>query len=246
MHSMAPTNFPQRNDFWQSSYSGQARYGIPRSAPHPESVAELYAEREHLLNCLQHEDRTAADLLDKILASEEVLLQSSVYYQRKAAKKKLGWLRYNMMETNHQERAILARIGHLQYEMQSRERRAWVKNARWEFQHQSSQGIQNMQHYESQYRAFSTPHTHWVPLPGYGFQQYHPPIAEGASGLPAETHTQVDSAITSEDLAKATENVDGETAPEIPRSSTMEDAELDILATDSSLASVTPARCNSL
>lgn len=240
---MAPTNFPPRNDYWQSGYSGQARYGAPRSAPHPEFVAELYAEREHLLNCLQLEDRTAVDLLDKILASEEVLLQSAVYHHRKAAKRKLGWLRYNMRETNHQERAILARLGHLSYEIQSRERRAWVRNGRWEFQQfQSSQGMQNMQHNGPQFGVYFTPHTHWAPQQGYGFEQNYPPMANSASELAPQDETNVESAITNEDC----EILDFETVPETPHSSTMEDAELDIMATDSSLTLDTPARCYSL
>lgn len=78
---------------------------IPIQEPALHAFAELHAERMHLLNCLQFENRKATDILRKTLAPEDIISSNPASLERGDAKKKLGWLRCCIEETYHRERA---------------------------------------------------------------------------------------------------------------------------------------------
>jgi hypothetical protein len=88
----------------------------------------LHAERLYLLNCLQHENKKATDILRETLVLEEVLMFSTASPGRPEATKKLGWLSFRIKETNHQEQAIFARLGQLSFEIQCRDRVMQVRS----------------------------------------------------------------------------------------------------------------------
>ena len=98
-------------------------YSFQFSQSLPQSFDELHSERSYLISCLQAEDHKAAELLRMIAPLEERLAQQHEYFiQRRKIKKRLGWLRHRFDETRRQEKRILARLGQLSFEMQTRER----------------------------------------------------------------------------------------------------------------------------
>lgn len=88
----------------------------------PRSFEDLHRERTYLLSSLQQEDHKATELL-KRLPPLEVLMQNPTSRSgHRKAKRQLGWLRHRLGETTKQEKSILARLGQLSWEIQSRER----------------------------------------------------------------------------------------------------------------------------
>jgi len=91
--------------------------------PNPRFFEELHSERTYLLDCLQIQNRKATELLRSIPPLEERLIQNnSPSFERKRIRKRLGWLRQKLVETNRQEKRVLARLGQLTLEIQTRER----------------------------------------------------------------------------------------------------------------------------
>ena len=103
---------------------------MPVPEPQPRSFEELHTERSYLLTALQHENIRATDLLRKIPPLEQGLVQNQIPQIRTKSKKQLGWLRYRIDEITRQEKATLARLGELTYEIQSRERWCQIENER--------------------------------------------------------------------------------------------------------------------
>jgi hypothetical protein len=97
-------------------------YGFHIPQPLPRSFDELHTERFYLLDCLQIENHKATELLRSITPLEESLIQNEHFFRRKKTKKRLGWLRRRLDETSRQEKRILARLGQVYFEIQTRER----------------------------------------------------------------------------------------------------------------------------
>jgi hypothetical protein len=238
----------------------KSTYGFVIPEPQPRTFEELHTERVYLLACLQQENEKATQLLKRILPLEEILVLAQVSHERKEAKKTLGWLRYRIKETTLQEKAILARLGQLSYEIQSRERWTQVESER---QQQSqyakdglSQGMQNLQlntrWTEFQPRKYdSMPHATSVP------QQYHrceantsqPSIQSYASEPPAHNNSSLDGLSEGENseqriMAKEDETV--QRPPTSRRSSSMNRAEPPILVTDPLCVSIPGSKRHSL
>ncbi|KAE9371491.1 hypothetical protein N431DRAFT_508133 [Stipitochalara longipes BDJ] len=101
--------------------SQDRRFHIP--PPHPRFFDELHSERTYLLDCLQIENHKATELLRSLPPLEERLVQNDdPSFERRRVKKRLGWLRHQLVETNRQEKRMLARLGQVTFEIQTRER----------------------------------------------------------------------------------------------------------------------------
>lgn len=97
---------------------------------YPRSFHDLHAERSYLLATLQHENDKALEILRKVPTLEQGLAQAvteSTVFRRKV-KKQIGWLKHRLRETTNQEQRMLARLGQLSHEIQSRERIVSVEN----------------------------------------------------------------------------------------------------------------------
>ncbi|KAN0096444.1 hypothetical protein V8E51_015249 [Hyaloscypha variabilis] len=109
--------------------------GLHSFPPHPRSFDVLHSERTYLLDCLQIENRRATELLRSIPPLEERLVQNdNRSIKRRKVKKRLGWLRHRLVETNRQEKRILARLGQVTFEIQTTER--WTQI---EFEHRQGE-----------------------------------------------------------------------------------------------------------
>lgn len=142
---------PYRNDYGRSNVSRQGpyqrqRYRIlmdPRIAfsqhesswgnfrqAWPRSFEELQIERSYLLNCLQREDHKATELLRNIRLLQDELGHGPELWGNKSMKRQLRYLKNRMRESTEQEKAILARLGHVTYDIQYRERLIRIENER--------------------------------------------------------------------------------------------------------------------
>jgi hypothetical protein len=97
--------------------------GLQIPQPLPRSFDELHTERAYLLDCLQIENCKATELLRSIPSLEARLIgNNESFLQQRKIKKRLGWLRHRLVETIRQEKRILARLGKVTFEIQTRER----------------------------------------------------------------------------------------------------------------------------
>jgi hypothetical protein len=96
----------------------------------PRSFEELQIERSYLLNCLQREDHKATELLRNIRLLQDELGQGPELRGNKTRKRQLRYLKNRMRECTEQEKAILARLGHVTYDIQYRERLTRIENER--------------------------------------------------------------------------------------------------------------------
>lgn len=116
------------------------------SQPLPRFFDELHTERSYLLDCLQIENRKATELLWSIPPLEEMLVQNDENsVERRYVKKRLGWLRHRLTETNRQEKRILGRLGLLAFEVQTRERWTQVEFERRQREVELYTGLFGMQ-----------------------------------------------------------------------------------------------------
>ena len=100
--------------------------------PHSQlrSIGELQVERSYLINSLQQEDFKATELLKKIRHLQEAcqdIIEGPVH---RKLKKQLGHYKNRMCQCTKQEKAILARLGQVTYEIQSKERWSRIENER--------------------------------------------------------------------------------------------------------------------
>lgn len=100
------------------------------------SLENLITERSYLLNSLQQENSKATDLLRRIPSLEASLTPDGEPKEQRKMRKHLGWLKHRLGESNRQEKAILARLGQLTYEIQSIERWSQVEQERLYLLHQ--------------------------------------------------------------------------------------------------------------
>jgi hypothetical protein len=221
-----------------------------------DAFAELHAERMYLLNCLQHENRNAADILRKTLALEEVLLSTPASVGRRDAKRKLGWLKCRIKETHHHERAILRRLGQLSFEIQARDVWMQVKAERHREFHYSEppQGQPYMQRSSARDKfqpvGWSTSYGNstWEDVGKRGKCLWPPCTPHGIIGLPTDNHGELDSVVTA-NLGlptKITGYEPSQTILTIPRSSSMNSVDLSTMGKDSSFLSVPRAKRHSL
>jgi hypothetical protein len=233
-------------------------YGIGVPEPQPRTFDVLHTERAYLLSCLQQENGKATELLKRILPLEEILVFTQVSHERRPAKKHLGWLRCRIKETTRQEKAILARLGQLSYEIQSRERWTQVESERQQHFHCSrnvlSQGTQNMFNAslsESQPQTFSMPYATGLAQQYHGYEDHiwQPSIQNYASELSAEGNSGLDNLSCSGDLEYPAEAVGNDCAQKHPttlRSSSMTRADLDVMVEGNPCASITHTKRHSL
>lgn len=124
---------------WQ--YNGQSTnhesiYGFPQppyanfSPPQPRSFEELHVERSYLINSLQREDSKATELLKKIRYLQDSCHDAIGGPLHRKLKKQLGHFKNRMCQCTKQEKTILARLGQVTYEIQSKERWNRIENER--------------------------------------------------------------------------------------------------------------------
>jgi len=165
----------------------------------PRSFDELHTERLYLLNSLQHQNSRATEVLRNLPFIEETAVHSPDPRIRRHARKELGWLRRRMREITGQEKSILARLGQLAYEIQSRERLTQIESERQSYQQNLGQpfafcqGMQQMQLEPSTLKSntYRRPmiYTDWQNPPEYSYGRntsQQRTIQEYVSELPAE------------------------------------------------------------
>lgn len=116
------------NPMFQSMTSNSHGFFIPQ--PQPRSFDELHSERSYLLRSLQQHNSKATELLRRLTILEETIILSQEYHIRRRARKQIGFLRYRIDDTTHQEMNILNRLGQLAHEIQSRERWNLIESER--------------------------------------------------------------------------------------------------------------------
>jgi hypothetical protein len=240
---------------------------MPMPEPQPRSFEELHTERSYLLASLQQENFKATDLLRKIPPLEQGLVQTQMPQVRTKTKKQLGWLRYRIDEITRQEKAILARLGELTYEIQSRERWCQIESEQrlheqlldshltlWGDMQQRQVNTGSLalqpQGYPVPYATWSTaPFIEQKPANGLqpSIQSYapEPPITHRyMSELPAQTYDRNDAPTLNENLDS---QALGYRRPSLlHRSSSMNEADMDTLATSSIYEPPPKAKRNSL
>jgi hypothetical protein len=233
--------------------------GIPGCAsriqlPEMRDFVGLHAERLYLLNCLQHENKKATDILRETLVLEEVLMFSTASPGRREAKKKLVWLGFRIKETNHQEQAILARLGQLSFEIQCRDRVMQVEAE----QHLNSRYSEPSHRKQSThlYAARDMSKTGTCSMASIQQQNCEtgdcrcPSLTpDGDIDVTTKHHTEICNTVVSESLIlqpNITENGPSERLLKIPRSSSMDSVELSITGSGSSFPSVPRTKRNSL
>ncbi|KUJ16181.1 uncharacterized protein LY89DRAFT_685218 [Mollisia scopiformis] len=88
----------------------------------------LHHDRAYLLNSLQHENLKATDLLRRRTILEENLAKGNFIFSKRKMRSQVGWLTSRIQETGFQEKAILAQLGRVTYQIQRRERQIQVEN----------------------------------------------------------------------------------------------------------------------
>ncbi len=98
--------------------------------PQLRSFEELQVERSYLINCLQREDSKATELLKKIRHLQDTSHGATDGSVHRKLKRQLGHFKSRMCQSTKQEKMILARLGQVTYEIQSKERWSRVENER--------------------------------------------------------------------------------------------------------------------
>lgn len=250
------SNLPRGNQYFGSSaesYSGRPTgsrtmgingIGILIRETELNVFAELHGERIYLINCLEHENKKAKNILRKILDLEDTLLLYPKSLGRRDGKqKKLGWLRYRIKETNHQEQAILARLGQISFEIQTRDRWIQVKAERnIDFQPSQWSQIQKMQ-FNATPDNFQLGTSTMTYIPSNQLRTYKPKDSPSLSLIPnqgvdlaTEDNSQPNDTSRCNNSNLETEIVEdgvSQTLLKLPRSSSMDFAELIALGTAS-------------
>lgn len=132
-----------------------SRNGMPNNEhsaslpPIPPSFGELDHERSYLLNCLQHENFKATELMRKITPLEEDLINGNlpsagnVLSTKRKVRNQLGWFKNRLEQTARQERSILARLGQLTFQIQKRVRATQIEDEYREFEALRRDGLLN-------------------------------------------------------------------------------------------------------
>jgi hypothetical protein len=187
-----------------STTNHESAYGFPQppyadlSAPRIRSFEELQVERSYLISSLQREDSKATDLLKKIRYLQESChdaMEGSVY---RKLKKQLGHFKNRMCQCTKQEKMILARLGQVTYEIQSKERWSRIENER--LQQWNCHGLEQM-HLDATCPEF-VPHNaysqQWAVQPAYhgsyggGYSEQIPPYGGVPELHPATIRYQSD------------------------------------------------------
>jgi hypothetical protein len=218
------------------------------------SLENLITERSYLLNSLQQENAKATDLLRRISTLEADLAPDGEPKEQRKIRKQLGWLKHRLGETNRQEKAIMARLGQLTYEIQSIERWSQVEQERLNQQHfldtplPPFQGLQPMgmnavaQVFQQQEFPFPPQwsYVQWPQQPGQAHEQpsfqwdaqEHPPEVPAESFVddedqvsPSDTKDRSKDAVVSKPTKKPSK------PPLTHRPSSMNSADLDVLST---------------
>lgn len=137
---------------WQcnghSTTNYESAYGFPQPpyadlwAPWIRSFEELQVERSYLISSLQREDSKATDLLKKIRYLQESCHDAMEGSVHRKLKKQLGHFKNRMCQCTKQEKTILARLGQVTYEIQSKERWNRIENER--LQQWNCHGLEQM------------------------------------------------------------------------------------------------------
>ncbi|CZR63438.1 uncharacterized protein PAC_13335 [Phialocephala subalpina] len=138
-HQQLATNLPtqSRRPEAQNCMSNSEHPGGP--GPIPASFDELDHERSYLLDCLQHENFKATQLLRRITPLEEDLIIDNVssignrVSTKRNMRNQIGWFKSRLEETARQERRILVRLGQLTFQIQKRVRSTQVEDEYREF-----------------------------------------------------------------------------------------------------------------
>jgi hypothetical protein len=136
---------------WQ--YNGQSMnyesaYIIPQphyadfSPPQLRSFQELQVERSYLINSLQREDFKATELLKKVRHLQESCHDALEGPVHRKLRKQIGHFKNRMCQCTKQEKIILARLGQVTFEIQSKERWSRIENER--LQQWNCHGLEQM------------------------------------------------------------------------------------------------------
>ncbi|KAI6713416.1 hypothetical protein JHW43_004018 [Diplocarpon mali] len=183
---------PQALICHSNSVLGTAAWGHTMSGLElsPRSFEALHLERTYLVDSLQQQNHNVTQLLRIKGRLEETLSQDSLHFTRRKNKKHIGWLKCQLEETTQQEHAILARLGQVTYEIQSREGWTQIEHERrqqdmlqqerfFSYQQGLRHGIQQMQRMQlnpAQQECqlpewfsplYQAPQTEWLEWPGW-------------------------------------------------------------------------------
>lgn len=229
---------------------------------------QLRTERTYLLGVLQKENEKATDLLRKLRPLEDTLSLARSNHLHRAAKKELGWLRRRIKEGARQEENILTRLDQVSHEIQSQERRNQIHPDR-------SNGFQITSNHRHlgvfvqgeagparlnplsrvfQPQRYSVPQPSWILQPAPQVNEtnnYFGPLSNlpTASGLPTQLYDHAEKSPSEDISGKVEQVVEYETYQQptvIHRSSSMNGAEFDMLATEVTFPSTPQLKRRSL
>jgi len=249
-----------------------AQQPMPYSLNTPMSQARLlenlFTERAYLLNSLQQESFKAIDLLRRIPSAQANLNPEGASNVQRKVRKQLGWLKHRLEEINRQEKAILARLGQLTYEIQSIDRWSQVEIER---QHQQQLLNTHIPTYRDLQPISLCPTSpEFQPQEQHPFppqwshiewpQQLHPtgyeelssqvPLEEYPSELPAKSRddedlvSPMDTELPDTRVVVATASIKRPTF--VTRSSSLNSADLDVLSTNKNLHVPEPVKRHSI
>ncbi|KAK7420071.1 hypothetical protein QQX98_002933 [Neonectria punicea] len=119
-HRKRPPISRSRSDITHGVFPNNNSVFSPRPCENP------YTERAYLSASLQLQSSKAADFMREYFMAEAQHQNLGAGKDRRRLRKHLGLLRYKINQAVEQERTILARLGELYVEIQSRENWAWV------------------------------------------------------------------------------------------------------------------------
>lgn len=227
----------------------------PTSAQKPDTCAfaVLHSERVYLLNNLQYQNKKAVGILRKIWMLQQDLILSSPSCNRRE-QLKLKRLRRHLKDINCKEQAILGRLGQLSFQIQSQDRRMLVEaEGRAHFQYNES--YRGRRHTPGHYLEHITETDAFSRSLGHGTIFKSKDVSAAASTLVRDA----ESATLSGNYLKRTEAVHNmisdlhlsdneplQTYPNIPRSSSVDSVDLDIVRSGSPVALPRLSKRNSL
>jgi hypothetical protein len=130
------TGMSYRRQYNNQSMNHESVYSLPQPShvefplPPSRSFDELQVERSYLVNSLQREDLKATELLKKIRHLQDACHDVIEGPLQRKLKKQLGHFKNRMCQCTKQEKTILARLGQVTYEIQSKERWSRIENER--------------------------------------------------------------------------------------------------------------------
>jgi hypothetical protein len=126
-HEELPTMIPS-NYYYPMFQNGFNNHGLDILNSIPPAINNLHRERAYLLDSLQHENLKATQLLRKLTPLEEYIKREYYPFNKSKMRKQVSWLKRRLNKMSQQEKAILAQLGQVAYQIQMRERSTQLQN----------------------------------------------------------------------------------------------------------------------